>query len=412
MGDLPLPVPRGRPRRAVAARFGGLPASFWYLWAGTLVNRLGTFVEPFLALYLTQARGLSYGATGLVLAAYGAGALLSQVVGGSLTDRLGRKPTLVGGLVASGGALLLLGAARGAPLIALAALLVGLVGDMYRPASSALVADAVDPQDRPRAYALLFWAVNLGFAVASVLAGFLASHGYGWFFAIDAATCIGFAVVIAARVREPERAAAPAHDGPRPPGWSHVLGDRLLLALVGLVFALACVYFQAYSSMPLAMRQDGLPASAYGLVIALNGIVIVLVQPLVTPLFARLDRSLLFAGANALLGSGFALLALADSTPAYALCVFAWTLGEIGGAGVAQAIVADLAPAHLRGRYLGLFGTAFGGAAMVGPALGTLVLAQAGSTALWLACGLAGVAVAGGQLAIAPAVRRRAAATP
>src|SRR5215469_2695468 len=72
---------------------GGLPRPFWVLWAGTLVNRLGTFVEPFLALYLTGTRHLSLAEAGAVLAAYGAGSVPSQLIGGSLSDRIGRRAT-------------------------------------------------------------------------------------------------------------------------------------------------------------------------------------------------------------------------------------------------------------------------------------------------------------------------------
>ena len=183
-------------RRALHAWAGGLPRTFWSLWAGTLVNRIGTFVEPFLALYLTQARDLSAGRAGVVVALVGGGSVISQPLGGALTDRVGRRPTLVGGMVASGLAIAALGFARSLWAIALCTLLVGIVGDLYRPASQATIADVVAIEDRRRASGLLFWAVNLGFSVAALGGGLLAAHGYGLLFALDAITCCGYALVV------------------------------------------------------------------------------------------------------------------------------------------------------------------------------------------------------------------------
>ena len=88
----------GGARGAWAARAGGLPAAYWRIWTGSLVNRSGSFVAPFLALYLTTVRGLSVAQTGVVLACYGAGSMAARPVGGVLADRVGRRATLVGTL--------------------------------------------------------------------------------------------------------------------------------------------------------------------------------------------------------------------------------------------------------------------------------------------------------------------------
>ncbi|HEY8471486.1 MAG TPA: MFS transporter [Natronosporangium sp.] len=80
---------------------GGLPAGFWWLWAGLLVNRMSTFVPPFLVLYLSGPRGMPMSAVGQVLVLHGAGALLSRFLGGWLADRFGRRATMAGGLAAT-----------------------------------------------------------------------------------------------------------------------------------------------------------------------------------------------------------------------------------------------------------------------------------------------------------------------
>src|SRR5450755_2041863 len=90
----------------------GLPRAYWVLWSGMLVNRLGSFVVPFLALYLTRVRGLSIGAAGVIVALWGAGSLASGPIGGILTDRVGRRSTLLAGTALGALAMLHLGVAR------------------------------------------------------------------------------------------------------------------------------------------------------------------------------------------------------------------------------------------------------------------------------------------------------------
>jgi len=402
-----VPPPRSRLHAAAYRTFGGLPQDFWYLWSGTLVNRLGTFVEPFLALYLTRERGLSISTAGLVLALLGVGGLLSQGIGGTLADRIGRRATLSLGMFSAAAAMLLLGSARGLPLLVLATFLAGLTLDIYRPASSALVADLVPPAERPRAFALLFWAVNLGFAVATTLAGFAAESGYTLLFLGDAATSALFGVLVLRGIRETAPAARwAARHGP---GWRSVLSDRVLLGVVGLQLASACIYFQVFFTLPLAMRANGLAASSFGLVIALNGVLIVVLQPLLAGWLGRLPRVPLLAASQLVMGLGFGLNSLAKSTPAYAAAVVVWTLGEIAGAALASSVVADLAPSELRGRYSGMFGMSFGAAAILAPVIGTAVFDRAGAVTLWAGCAGLGALVAGGTLALGSAIRARVA---
>ena len=68
-----------------------------------------------------------------------------------------------------------------------------------------------------------------------------------------------------------------------------LLRDRVMLALVGLALVYAVVYSQATAGLPLAMQQAGFKPAAYGITVAVNGIVIVCVQPLVLNWLTRLD---------------------------------------------------------------------------------------------------------------------------
>jgi len=237
-------------RPSVRARFGGLPRAYWYLWGGTLVNRLGTMVQPFFAFYLTGRRGLSITAVGLVLTMFGAGALFSQLLSGWLTDRVGRRVTLTGGMFATGTAMLLLGYSSSVPAIAACMLLLGLAMDICRPASSALIADVVPPQQRVKAFGLLFWAVNIGFTGGVLTGGWLARGSILWLFWIDALTCAAFGLMVWFAVPEPHRQAV----GHLPDGrFSTVLRDRVMVGFVLVTLAYGVVYLQSLITLPLCM---------------------------------------------------------------------------------------------------------------------------------------------------------------
>ncbi|HEY7489326.1 MAG TPA: MFS transporter [Streptosporangiaceae bacterium] len=388
-------------------RVGGFPRAFWVLWAGTLINRLGTMVEPFLGLYLTTVRGMSLAQTGLVLAVLGVGSVFAQLMGGWLADRIGRRATLAGSMLTNGLALLALGYADGLAAIVIATLVLGLTLDMYRPASSALVADLVPPSDRPRAYGLIYWVVNLGFAVAMVLGGTLARAGFAWLFWVDALTCAAFAALVWRAVPETRVRRRSAARVAR--GFADVLRDRVMVAYTLLQLAFTFVLMQSLTTLPLAMNADGLAPHDFGLVAGLNGIVIISVQPWVSPWAARRDYSVVIAAGFLIVGTGYGLTSLAGPLWTYAGTVFVWTLGEILVASVGQAVVADLAPAHLRGRYSGLWGIAWSGGFLLAPLIGTRLLAV-GAPVLWLTCAALCTAAAGGQLLLRPAIRRRRAA--
>ncbi|RSN50825.1 MFS transporter [Actinomadura sp. WAC 06369] len=389
----------------LAPRVGGFPRTFWVLWAGTLLNRLGTMVEPFLGLYLTTMRGLSLAQAGVVMALLGAGSLAGQLVGGVLADRVGRRATLTAATVGAGAAMLALGHARGIAALAASALVLGLLLDMYRPASQAMVADIISPADRPRAFGLLFWAVNLGWAVAMVLGGTLAREGFLWLFWIDALTCAAFGVLVWRAVPETRDRAARASAAPG--GFRRALRDRVMAAYVVITLLYTFVLMQGMTTMPLAMKEDGLGAQAYGLAIAANGVLIVVVQPLVNAWLSRRDHSRVLVAGFVLVGTGYGLTALVSSLPGYTLTIMVWTCGEIVAAAVLQAVVADLAPADLRGRYNGLYGMAWAGGFLLAPLGGTQLLGLGGGPALWLTCLVIALVAAAGQLALAPAVRRR-----
>src|SRR5258705_9591859 len=238
----------------------GLPKAYWLLWTGALINRLGGFVMPLVALYLPGERGLSVEQAGLVVSLYGAGALLSGPLGGFFADHSGRRRTLVAGLVLGALAMLHLAFARTALHIGAAAFLLGLFGEVYRPVISAAIADVVPAQDRARAYGILYWAVNLGFAVGSALGGAMSKYGWHLLFIGDAATTLAYAAIVWLRVPETR----PPHQvhGERQPLWPP-LADRPFVVFCALIMLVAFLFNQSFLTIPIDGRDHAFSPSTY-----------------------------------------------------------------------------------------------------------------------------------------------------
>lgn len=409
----PLHRPGPGERLATAARetVGGLPAAFWWLWTSTLVNRLGGFVVTFLALYLTIDRGFSPAFAGLVASLYGLGGSAASVAGGVLADRIGRRPTLLVAQTSTAVMTLVLGLAHPAWAIAAAAAVLGFTSNASRPAVSAIMADVVRPEDRVRAFSLNYWAINIGFAVSAAAAGLIAAHGYLLLFVGDAGTTLLCAVVVFTRVPEtrPEAAGAPtasstaapasaAASAPAPVGLGAVLRDPVFMAFVGLTFLAGFVDGQGSIALPIVMGRQGFSPADYGLVVSLNGVLIVLLQIPITRIIQGRSRALMLSVAAVLTGCGFGLTAFAGGAWFYALTVTVWTAGEMLRVPPGMAIVAELSPVHARGRYQGVYSLAWSGASFLAPLSAGFLLASSGAGAVWLSCTLLGAVAAAGYV--------------
>lgn len=402
---LPGSGPRGarRVRAAAARHFGGLPGPFWVVFSGTVINRVGTMVVPFLVFYL-GSRGITADRTPYVLGALGAGGLVGPVLGGWLADRLGRRQAILTGMVATPISQALLFASPGLATLAAAAALLGAAANLHAPGVAAVIADSAAASRRRAAYGLYHWAINIGAATAGALGGFLISHGFWLLFVVDAVTCLGFAAVAAVALpKEP-----PRHAGglAAPGGYGVVLRDRMLLALVVVSVAGECVYAQTEFTVPLAIRDHGLSAGAYGLVAVVNALLVVVCQPFANSWLARRDRMRVWAAASALVAVGVASTGTAHSTGGFVATAVVWSAGEVCAGGISTSVVADLAPDHARARYQAALNWARGVARFLALVAGPALYATAGPGALWWSVAAFGVAGAFGTLALRPGPAR------
>ena len=367
-----------------------LPRTYWLLWSGVLLNRLGGSVFFLLSIYLTRERGLSPELAGVVISLYAAGAVLSGPAGGVLADRIGRRATLLLGTGCAGALMLTFGfvRTRGAGALTVLAPLLGFFSDLCRPPLQAAITDVVPPVNRTRAYALLYWAINLGFAGAAIVGGALAEHHFVLLFVIDGLSTFVYGTIVFVGVPE-TRPALPAQlaSAPRLSALITPFRDRRFMSFVLIQLLLLVAFAQVIVALPLDMRNHGLSTMQIGWLLGLNGVAIVIVQPIALRFVRGLSQGQWLAGGAALTGLGLGAMALAAAGPViYAAATILWTMGEIGFSTGAPAIVAELSPIDRRGAYQGTFQLSWGVASMVAPLVGPPVLAHLGGPVLWLGC--------------------------
>ncbi|MFG2379478.1 MDR family MFS transporter [Streptomyces avermitilis] len=377
-------------RRAVRETVSGLPREFWWLWTSTLVNRLGAFVATFMALYLTLDRGYSASYAGLVASLHGLGGVVSSLGAGVMSDRLGRRPTLLIAQSSTAVSVALLGFMHDPVAIAAVAFLVGMTSNASRPAVQAMMADIVRPEDRVRAFSLNYWAINLGFAISSMAAGFIAEFSYLAGFLIEAGMTMICALVVFAKL--PESRPAPTGKASAEPevGLRTVLRDGRFMSVVGLSFLVALVFQQGSVGLPVAMGEAGFTPADYGMAIAVNGVLIVALQIPVTRFIEHRDPRRLLVLSSLLAGYGFGLTAFAGSVGVFMLTVCVWTLAEIVNAPTQTGLVVGLSPTHGRGRYQGMYTLSWSVAALVAPLMAGFVIDRFGAEWLWGLCAVVG----------------------
>jgi len=383
------------------SQFFKLSRTVHILCLGAFVNRAGTFLVPFLTLYLQKELNFDVKFATRAMGVFGVGALLAYITGGQLADQIGRRVVMLISLFSTAAILLVFGYLQSGWTIMGVLLLFSFASEMYRPACSAMIADVTSPEERTHAFGLMYVAINLGFAAATFVGGILAEHSFQLLFWGDALTAFIFGVIIFITIREtlPSlKLGRDAADGALPveahaKGGSdqvsileaarHILTNWTFIAVWFGGFCVAVTYIQSVTTFPLYLNAMGIGEKTYGRLIALNGILIVLLQLPVTMAILRYHRGTMMVVSAVIVAVGFGLTGSAVFLWHFALTIVVWTFGEIMHAPLLPAIVSDLAPVNLRGRYMGVFSVCFACAMAVGAPLGGFVLDRWGGFGLW-----------------------------
>jgi MFS family permease len=368
-----------------------LPRSVWTLEAGGLVNAFGNGVTfPFLVIYLHNVRGFSLATAGFVLAAGSAIGLVAGPAAGPLIDRIGGRATLAAALV-----LMAMGYG-GFPWVSeqwhayALSLVAGAGNGLFWPSQSALLAGLAPRARRHGAYAVQRVTRNLGIGLGGLTGGLIATTSnptsFTVLFLVDATTFVAFVLVLGL-IEEPR---LDLGEAPTPGRYAEVLRHRVFMEIVVLNVVFVAAGYAVFELLPVfAKNEAGVSERAIGVIFFVNTAVIVLAQLPVSKFLEGRRRmralaamTVVWAGAWLLvLGSGYWLEAAAAAA-LFAVSALLFGIGECFQGPTQGALVADLAPPRLRGRYMALSATSWQLGFVLGPGVGGVILGAA-PLALW-----------------------------
>jgi MFS family permease len=396
-----------------------LPRPVWLLEAGGIANSLGNgIVIPFLVIYLHDVRHFGLGISGVVVAFLLGIGIVGSPLAGRLVDLVGARTALMASL-----AMLAVGYG-GFPFVRhpwqafVLALIAGAGNSAFAPSHSSLLAALTSREQRTAAYALTRVTDNLGFGFGGLIGGLIATTevpvSFDVLFAVDAGTFLAFIGLLffVPAVRAPRTAVVG--------GFRRVVRDRTFVWLLALTAVLvAAAYAQIATILPPYVHgHAGVSPAGIGVVFFVNTLVLVVAQlPIAKALGGRnrfpalaLTAALFTVTCAAILGVG---RVLDGSTAVVVLCgvIVVFSLAECIHGAVLNPLIADLAPPELMGRYMGLRTSSFQLGYLVGPTVGSLVLAGS-PEGLWLGCAVACACASAGFLAVGRRAPAEAAVTP
>jgi MFS family permease len=285
-------------------------------------------------------------------------------------------------------------------------LLLSLVSEANRPAGATATAVFAPPHAHTRAFALNRLAINLGMSIGPVIGGFLAEISYKFLFYIDGATSLLAAIFLAVTLglrpladNEIEEVNTVA--GPRSP-WR----DREFLLVMSLFFLIGVVFFQLLGTYVLYLEEQyRFSKPLIGGMLAINTVVIVLVEMLVMHHTENHSRLRMVAIGCALMALGFGLLPFGNGIGYCSVLMLIWTAGEMLESAPAAAYVVSRSTRANRGAYLAAYSMTMSAALVLAPVLG-MTLYEQNPNWPWYACLGIGLGVAAALYGID--VRKRA----
>lgn len=344
-------------------------------------------VVPFMTMYMTQYIGVGIGKAALVMSLFGAGSIVGSLLGGKLTDKVGYYYVQLFTLLGGGIMFIVVGQMKTYIPICVASFFLSMVNEAFRPANTVAIAHYSKAENRTRSYSLNRLAINLGWAVGGALGGIIASHDYQLLFWVDGITNITAAILLYSVLAPSKNNATLQAIEKKATAAKSVYKDHVYLFFVFLQVLFAICFFQIFTILMVYYKVElHLSESVIGLIMALNGVLIALVEML---LVFRLDgrRPALhyIAMGVFLVGLSYALFNVHFFSGVLIafLSMLVVTLGEMLSMPFMNAYWIGRTDNSNRGQYAGLFTVAWSIAQIVGPLAGGQIAETYGYNILW-----------------------------
>jgi MFS family permease len=381
------------------------PKQFWVIVGSNFIDRIGgALIFPFFALYITQKFNVGMTEVGLLFAVFSITDMLGNMVGGALTDFLGRKTMIILGLVISAFTSLGMGLVQELEWFYVMGAISGLFATAAGPAHEAMLIDILPEEKRSEGFGVMRVAMNLSVAIGPAIGGFIAAYSYLILFIADTVTSLITAVIVYRVVEESkpeveERTEERQNFKDTFIGYGTVLKDKKFMLFVIISTISTLVYSQMYSTLSVYLRDvHGVPESGYGWLMTLNAGMVVIFQFMITRRISNKPPMLILALGSMFYVIGFGMYGFVDVYVLFMLAMAIITIGEMVIIPVARAYVGKAAPEDMRGRYSGVMGFSWMIPWMIGPLLAGLIMDYGDPNWIWYGSAILGLVATAGFL--------------
>ena len=366
------------------------PRRFWVVVGVHFIDKIGgTLVFPFFALYITGRFGVGMTEAGILLGLLSLAGIVGSVIGGGLTDRLGRRKLILFGLVASAASALTFGAVNEFAWLFPVAVFVGLFQEVGGPAHAAMIADILPKEQRQEGFGILRVVGNMAWLVGPTVGGFVARTSFFALFVIDAA--ISCTVAVLFYFLMPETKPAP-HERHEQEGFVQtfrnyriVLADKPFGAFLVAAVLMGMVYIQMYNSLSVYLRDNhGIEPQGYGVLLTSSAITVIGFQIWMMRAIKMQPQFLMMAFGTLFYLVGFGMFGVVSAYWLFVAAVIIITVGEMIVMPTSQTLAAGFARMDMRGRYMAVFGLSVSLPNALGPLAAGIVLDNYHPNLLWL----------------------------
>ncbi len=343
---------------------------------------------------------------GLLFALFSFADMFGNMIGGALTDYLGRKGMIIMGLIVSALTSLTMGFVQQLEWFYVMGVISGLFATAAGPAHQAMLTDILPEKKRTEGFGVMRVAMNLSVAIGPAIGGFIASYSYLILFIADTVTSLITALIVYLVVEEskPDESVEEVDKkGFKKTfiGYGIVLKDRKFMLFVIISTIATIVYSQMYSTLSVYLRDvHGIPESGYGWLMTLNAGMVVLFQFMITRKISKHPPMLILALGSLLYVIGFGMYGFVSAYLSFMVAMVIITIGEMVIIPVAQAYVGEAAPEDMRGRYSGVMGFSWMIPWMIGPLLAGLIMDYGDPNWVWYGSSILGLIAAPGFLGL------------
>lgn len=381
--------------------YKGLPVSIYVLFFASVVNNMGNFVMPFLTMFLTYRIGLNVGIVGTIVAVSSALGLAGTMIGGKLIDRIGRKRVLIIFRAAAALGFTACAFTKDPMVITSIIMLSNFLGGFALPVFSTMITDLTTGEQRKAAFSMEYMAINIGFSIGPLLAGFLYENYLTWLFLGDAITTFISVALVGILVPETlpdkgqlESSKVQDHEKAEEGTLLSALLKRPVLLMFSFIIVIYFVVFSQFSfGLPLQVGavfpENG--AAVFGSLMTINALICSILTVFITSASQRISAALSIAIGGLLYAIGFGMIAFIDSYIMFIVSTIVWTVGEILISTNTSVYIANHTPISHRGRFNSIFPIIRKLGFIGGPMLAGTFIRYTNVSSLWIFIGILSV---------------------